>query len=298
MLGVAFAAAFFLGGVANATGWVSPVGTWDFTVSGAKLGTVYLTFNDDIHGKTISGYINVIPGFTPKQTATGETVTFGFATLTGLWEFNQNGQVVGFLNNPPTDTVRLDIESFTGGVSSNENVFTMTGQTLNGPLTLNGVQMQVQTPLPDVWTIQKIMQGDVTFTEVFFAQQDPDLGGYNNLYDFAGWGADICIFGVGTLSKGNNFGITITEYPMPDSGGCESITPSFAQAGTKQTGRKAALAVSGKVGLGPPGPPPSTGIVSSAIGKINLHTGVANLAGYETGDPAAKVTMPVFCQEE
>jgi len=297
MLGVAFAAAFFLGGVANAAGWVSPVGTWDFTVSGAKLGTTCLTFYDDIiHGKTISGYLLVIPA-SVNEGATGQVVSFGYATLSGLWEFNQSGQVVGYLNNPPSETVRLDIDSFTGGVTSNGNVFTISGQTVNGNLTLKGVPMAMQTYIPDVWTIEKIIKGDVTFTEIFFAQQDPDLGGYNNLYDFAGWGADICIFGMGALSKVNNFGIAFTEYPMPDSGDCSDITPSFVTGSIRVSAKKAAFAVSGGAGLGPPGPPPSTGIGSAGVGKINLQTGVANLAGYQEGTPATKVTMPVFCQE-
>ncbi|MFZ0930081.1 MAG: hypothetical protein WAN11_15860 [Syntrophobacteraceae bacterium] len=295
ILWVVFAAAFFLGGVANAAGWVSPVGpTWDFTVSGAKLGSACLIFSSDPN--TVTGYILVIPSSTSAGTI-DHAVSFGFTTLSGMWEFDQNGQVVGFMNNPPSDTVRLDITTFSGGVSSNGNVFKMSGQTVDGNLTFNGVQMALQTPLPELWTIEKIIKGDVTFTEIYVAQQDPELGGYYNLYDFAGWGADICVWGTGALSKQYNFGISFTEYPMPASGDCNDITPSLVHAGSTRIGtKKAAVAVSGGGGLGPSGPPPSTGIGSAGIGKINLKTGVANLAGYQEGSPMTKVTLPVFCQ--
>jgi len=297
MLGFALAAAFFLVGVANATGSATPVGpTWDFTVSGAKLGSASLTFySDPINGNTISGYVLVIPS-AASAANTGHTVGFGYTTLTGEWEFNQSGQIVGFMNNPSSETVRLDIATFSGSVASNGNSFVFSGQTVDGNLTFNGVQMQMQTNLPPLWTIEKIMKGAVTFTEIYVATQDPQLGGYSNLYDFAGEGADICIWGMGTLSKGTNFGIAFTEYPMPDSGNCSDITPTFLQSGSTRIAKKPALAVAGGVGLNP-NPPPASGIVSAGVGKINLNTGVANLVGYQEGDPATKVTIPVFCQE-
>ncbi len=309
MLGVAFAAALFLGGVANATSWVTPViGTpWDFTVSGAKLGSGAITFWDD---NTITGYVLVIPAST-KNGQAGQAVSYGFFDLEGEWEFNQSGQIVGFMNNDPSETVRLDIDNFSGSVSSNgqSQSFKFTGQTVDGSLTFNGAPIQMQTNPPSLWTINKIMQGAVTFTEIYNTWQDVEYGGYNNLYDFSGVGADICIWGMGAISRGNsssaNFGIEIVEYPMPTSGGCESITPTFALAGSGRVARKTALAVAGGAGLNP-NPPPATGIGSAAIGKIkfqgvdgggNATTSTATSAGYQEGSPPTKVTIPVFCQE-
>lgn len=266
MLWIAGGALFFLGGVANAA-FVSPVGTWDLTVSGAKLGSAYLTFNDD---GTITGYILVIPAHGNTGGAT-HTASFGFATLSGEWEPNQYGQIAGFLNNPPSDTVRLDITSFLGRVSKNGKVFSITGQTADGNVALKGVPFAELTALPSTWTIDKeLTSGPVKsrliWTEIFSAQPDPFLGG-NNLYDLQGAGADLCIFGFAALSKNNNLNIAISEFAMPDNMDCTTVDPTT-----------------------------TTGVVSATVGRINLRSGVAKLSGVEEGSPPIKISMPVFCQ--
>jgi hypothetical protein len=272
MLWVAVAAAFSIGGTARAAE-VSPVGIWDFTVTGAKLGSASLEFvnNPDptIPGGLISGSILVVPA--PHNTvASGQIQSFGFTPLTGEWQFDSQGRVVGFLNNPPADTVRLDIASLQGSVAPNGTVFTLTGQTVDGKLKLNGVPFKQLTSLPNLWTIEKMEKGKVTFTEIFVATPDPFGVGDNNLYGFSGEGADICIFGYGALSKGNNFGIAFSEFPMPTDPtlDCSSIDPATD----------------------------SGGVVSAGVGKISLQTGTAKLSGTQEGSPGTPVSMPIFCQ--
>ncbi len=272
MLCVTVAAAFFLGGTARAAAWVSPVGVWDFTVTGAKQGSAFLEFanyqDTTIPGGVVGGSILVIPA-SGNRVPSGQVQSFGFTQLAGEWEFNSQGQVVGFLNNAPADTIRLDITSLKGSVAKNGTGITLTGQTVDGNVILSGVPFKELTSLPNLWTIEKMVKGKLIFTEIFLAMQDPFSVGNNNLYGLSGEGADICIFGYGALSRGNNFGVAFMEYPMPTdpTQDCSSIDTTTA-----------------------------TGVGSAGIGKINLKTGVAKLSGVQEGSPSAPVSMPVFCQ--
>ena len=259
---VAVAAIFSLGGTAASATWTSPTGEWDFTVTGAKKGSAYLSFNSD---QTIAGYILVVPS--PGNKGGKDHVsTFGFAFLTGQWQFDSRGQIVGFLNNDPSTEVRLDTTSFTGKVKKNGVGFTITGVTEDGKLTFTGVPFQTLTPLPTVWTIQKKAKKRLIFTEIFDAQPDTTVPDHN-LYDLFGEGANLCIYGHGVLSKSNNFNVSFVEYPKPDSSDCSDINPATA-----------------------------TGVGSAGVGKINLNTGKATLTGAQEGSPSLPVSMPVFCQ--
>ena len=262
MLWVAVVATFFLGGTAASAAYTSPTGEWDFTVTGAKQGSAYLSFNSD---QTITGYILVIPSRGNKG-GKDHSRSFGFALLAGQWQFDHRGQVVGFLNNDASHQVRLDITSFLGRLKKDGKGFTITGQTEDGRVTLNGVPFQTLPPLSTVWTIQKKVKKSLIFTEIFDVQPDTTLQGYN-LYDLYGEGADICIYGYGVLSKSNNLNIAFKEFPKPDTNDCSDIDSATA-----------------------------TGILSAGVGKINLSTGRASLTGYQEGSKSTNVSMPVFCQ--
>jgi len=264
MSGLAVACAFFIGGAAY--GANSPLGTWDFTLSGAKLGSAYLTFNPD---GSITGYIIESPT-TGVQTGgiNSHPLGFGYAQLSGMWQPDGN-QVVGFLANPPTDAMRLDITSFTGTVSNNLESFAIAGVTENGNVTLSGAPFVQSQTLPQVWTIEMTTQGGrLIFTEIFNATPDQTIGG-GNLYDLVGQGSDICVFGYGALSKGVNFNVSITQYQMPAGGDCSSLDTSSA-----------------------------TGTMSAGTGRINPRTFTANLSGFQDGSTTSRVSMPVICQEQ
>jgi hypothetical protein len=271
-LWVALSVTFCLGGAAY--GQVSPVGQWDFTVSGAKSGSAYLTFNLD---NTVTGYILVIPN---TVTANEKNVPgFGYAQLSGLWQMDSTQlQVAGFLTAlPPTTGVRIDITSFMGNVSNRGETFTIAGVTLDGNVTLSGVPYQAYTDLPSTWTITKTVKGQLTYTEITSVTADQSLGVNGHLYDFSsGEGADICLFGNGVLSTPTNshvshFGISYQEFAMPtDDSGCGSIDPTNSSS-------------------------PPLHVVTS-FGTLDLTTGKATLTGYENGTPPIKVTTPMVCQ--
>jgi hypothetical protein len=282
MLWVAVTAGFFLGGTATgAVTFNSPVGQWDFTVTGEKQGTLFLDFADD---NTVTGYILVIPGTLNSK----KVVSYGFAWLAGEWQFDQKGNVDAFLYNDPSETVRLDVTTFTGKVKTSKGVavsFSATGQNEDGNLSFSGVPSVAPTAtLPGVWTIEKEAQGNVIFTEIFSAQQATDTNGNivgnGNLYLLLGEAADLCVMGYGSVSKRNNFYVNIWEVPMPAlPSTCADI--DFATAAGE--------------------------VVSTAIGKISIKTdafdnatGSATLSGItQTADTAAKgtkISMPVFCQ--
>jgi hypothetical protein len=109
----ALAAAALLCATAAQAQFNSPVGTWDFIITGAERGVAYITFEDDF---TLSGYEVVTPA-APKSPKVNEsrgddsigryitssgssgTVTktnlVGFGHITGFWTFDTKGRVVG-----------------------------------------------------------------------------------------------------------------------------------------------------------------------------------------------------------
>jgi hypothetical protein len=269
MLWVAVAAAFFLGGTASAATYVSPVGEWDFTVTGAKNGSAYLRFDPD---QTITGFILVVPA---GKGGKDHVASFGFGILTGEWQVDQRGQIVGYLNNDAKSDVRLDITSFSGKVKKKGASFTFpfNGITEDGKVAFNGAPFKVLSALPTAWTIQKKAKKALLFTEIFTALPDAILGSYN-VYALDGEGADKCIKGYGVLSRSTNLNISFIEYPRPDSNLCSDVKPT------------------------------DTGVGSAGVGKVKLNedgsgnvvTGKASLAGVQEGSSQITVSMPVFCQ--
>jgi hypothetical protein len=101
------------------TEFKSPVGDWDFIISGAERGVAFLSFSQDESGLggSIIGYEVVTPvvksssasdylrggedigrsGVTDTNAASGGTVTrlLGFALISGTWAYDVKGQPVG-----------------------------------------------------------------------------------------------------------------------------------------------------------------------------------------------------------
>jgi hypothetical protein len=94
----------------------SPVGTWDFVVSGSQQGIAFLTFNKDF---SISGYevitmkASVPPSVDMRNPSGGDTgrgglvstntptvssnlFFFGFGPIEGTWQLDDRGRTVGF----------------------------------------------------------------------------------------------------------------------------------------------------------------------------------------------------------
>jgi len=87
----------------------SPVGNWDFVVSGAEQGVAFLTFNAD---NSIGGWevITFRPnnnvstseigrngGVSSNAAPTVDFFFFGYTPVTGNWNFATSGQIVGFV---------------------------------------------------------------------------------------------------------------------------------------------------------------------------------------------------------
>ncbi len=260
---LAVAAIFCSGSAAN--GGNSPAGpdgamTWDCSVTGANKGSAYLTFYGDYY---VDGYMLVAPS--PKKDSPSE-ITFGFTTVEGYWEYDSFGQAVGFLQSPPGTEERLDTMSFQATVNKRGDKITIKGRsTTNGALTFKGV---VAEPLADIsgrWTIRKDVFKDDKKTEYIQIFDVLNDTGLLNVYSFYGKAANLCVFGLAQLSKGNRLGVVVQEYELPESGFCEDIS-----ADTKYD------------------------TYSAAVGKINLQTSQARMSGDEEGDLDNSVKVRVL----
>ncbi len=194
--------------------------TWDLKVTGANMGAAYLTFSDDgLGSRLITGYINVVPG----KGKPGQTVIFGAGYVWGEWGYDENGRIVAFLSNDPTQTVRFDVTGMVGNVSKGGERLTLSGETVYGNLKFSG---GTAAPLTDLslfplWTvIVDKVDSDMTFVEIFFVQPSPtDM----NVYTMDGFAANLCLTGSALLSKSNDLVIAIWEAEMPDSFDCADV---------------------------------------------------------------------------
>jgi hypothetical protein len=114
MSGAITAAALVLGASAQAGAPASPVGDWDMLLSGSgQSGIAFITFSDD---GTFSGHQSLVPSQTSISSdssggrnpggdsgrsgfdtnSTGSTVLFGFGPVSGPWQYDDKGHVVGF----------------------------------------------------------------------------------------------------------------------------------------------------------------------------------------------------------
>lgn len=168
----------------------SPVGQWNLRVSGIVKGDVYLTFTA---GGTITGYIGLGRNLKAKVPDTIETVTFGTFNLTGEWNFNEKGRVVGYFAGIVED-LEFNVNSFTAKVQGGK--MTMNAQSNDGPLTFKGELAVTLTDITGEWNIkvrerEKGEKQEEVFTEVL----DLTPSGFINVYDALGVGANYTVCG-------------------------------------------------------------------------------------------------------
>ena len=126
---------------------VSPVGTWDFLVSGThgQKGMAFLTFSDNGSNRTFSGFELLVSspssfgeiedsrnagldvtrkGFEagPSETNGALTTLVGFSSVSGPWSYDSKGRVVGYFTQPVN--AGGQVTNYTSVCVSNQFVFT------------------------------------------------------------------------------------------------------------------------------------------------------------------------------
>jgi hypothetical protein len=242
---------------------VSPAGesgemTWDVSIKGSNKGSGYLTFDDF---GNVSGNILVVPMPTERQL---DVVSFGHYTMEGIWNFNQKGDIVGFLMCATDADPRLDIYSFKGKVKGNK--ITLNANATNGKLTLQGGPAAALDDFTGIWTVKvNVIQGEKSESYIQILKALPRLENLNT-YDLFGVAADKCLFGTGMLGIGNRIGMVVSEYEMPDPGEtCEDLDPTTSE------------------GLG-----------RGAVGLLNSTKTQARMKGSEEGGEKTRVMMQLL----
>lgn len=185
---------------AQAAAFDSPVGAWDFTLSGKAQGIAQITFNGD---GSIDGYVQIyttkkVPEPTPRGgpddgSRTGDTNTppsftnyFGDATIEGRWSFDENGKILGYLNEgnflitSTTTNANTNSITFNGKVSlGTSSRVTLQGRGPLGTVTYTGIP---DGPLLDIGGVYSATgkRGDKATVEFFTLTSQ---GGNNNRYD-------------------------------------------------------------------------------------------------------------------
>src|SRR5215831_447904 len=154
-------------GVSNAAAPVTPVGTWDCTLTGAhgQKGLAFLTFSDDGTNRSFDGFEILVANPTTSTpelnnvrndgteqgretvaatTSTGSTNTLqtliGFGEISGPWTFDSKGRVVGFfvqLVNASGNVTNYSTMCFSNQVTFTTNFPGSTNGTLFGPVNLS-----------------------------------------------------------------------------------------------------------------------------------------------------------------
>jgi hypothetical protein len=234
----------------------SPVGDWDFTLSGNAQGIAQLTFNAN---GTIDGYVqNYTTKKLPKDNnprgpsdegtrgveTTNSTTTitnyFGDATVVGFWSFDERGKILGFLNEmtfirTPTETNPVTYNITFSGVVTLGTRVTLQGLGPLGKVTYSGIP---EGPLVNISGNYSARgkRGSVSTTEFFTLTSQ---GGNNNRYDVVG------------------------------------ASPSFNFVGEALlSGRKQLSMVTGSLGT-------NTFFLTALVGSIKTNTAKASLKGRE-----------------
>jgi hypothetical protein len=184
---------------AQAAAFDSPVGSWDFTLSGKAQGIAQIVFNGD---GTIDGYVQLYTtkkapepnprGGVDEPTRTTDTSStnvtsvsnyFGSAGIEGRWSFDERGKIIGYLNegnfvitSSSTNAATNHI-TFKGTVSGTTRV-TLQGSGPVGKVTYTGIP---DGPLFDIGGVYSATgkRGDTSTVEFFTLTS---LGGNNNTY--------------------------------------------------------------------------------------------------------------------
>jgi hypothetical protein len=217
----------------------SPTGSWDFVESGARSGIAFITFADD---KTLTGYEIIVP-----KTRTNSVIEqFGFVSISGLWNYDAKGRIIGFwpefvdqvcqtnitvsgstntlggTNGPNLITnvvcnATTNSVSFVGKVTPGKR-FSLVVFASGGKVSFKGVSFAQSTILNGDYYANKIQQKHL-FTE-FFNLSAVDLGGgLANTYLVAGSGGSYSYTnGIAMLSSQKQLAMVMNTGGDPVSG--------------------------------------------------------------------------------
>lgn len=195
--------------------------TWSVEIGGGKfVGSGYITFLDD---HTLTGYMATAPIILP-QTSMTSTSNNGFFSIDGEWEERGTNHRIGFFTgNPdhtcgPADGTALEATSFSGTVvekktkTGSKTQLTMTAETSNGPMQLNGIPPVALTDLDGTsWTAKVVKSTNKVIsssTEIFTLTSSAD---FPNRYDLDGAGAGFSLTGCALLSAKNTIVLEIQD---------------------------------------------------------------------------------------
>ena len=251
------AAAFAIGLAVEVQAQKSPVGTWEFLVSGSQgVGIAYITFNDDFSfdgqellttkkksaseeiGRGGEGVGRYPTSGSSTNASKSTTNLFGFGGVEGPWTYDRKGRVTGYFVEEVaisgSTNVAYNSVAFTAKVVPGKRM-TMAASTPNGKVTFSGVPMSTSIPnLTGSWLGNK-KEGKQTFVELF--DMFPDATG-PYLFNMTGTGAGYAFDGVAMVSSRKKIGFTSIITP---TGSTNTIlrsvvgtyNPRKAQAKTK-----------------------------------------------------------------
>ncbi len=213
----------------------SPVGTWDFLISGKQgEGIAYITFNSDFtfDGQELlttkkrsaseeigrfpagSGEAGRYPTSGSSTNASKSTTNlFGFGGITGPWTYDAKGNVVGYfveeVDVPNSAKPVYNSVGFTAKVVPGKRV-TLMASTPNGKVTYSGVPLSGKlSSLTGSWYASK-KQAKQTFVEMFTLVPDAS-GPY--LFTMDGTGGGYSYDGVAMLSSRKKVGFAFSILP-------------------------------------------------------------------------------------
>jgi hypothetical protein len=200
----------------------SPVGTWDFVISGGgQQGIAILTFSEEDF--TFFGYEMTTStlkgsssnprggsGRTPVGTnsLSSETNLFGFSPVSGQWFYDSKGRVVGNYSIEVGISNNIQGVSFVGKVVPGKRL-TLVASSPYGKLNYKGVPFRTVTDISGYWNGSKV-QGKQNFIE-FFTLLPADsniyhvVDGIGPAYSFS---AGFCM-----VSSQKKIGFTVLEVP-------------------------------------------------------------------------------------
>ena len=246
----------------------SPVGPWDFTLSGKAAGIAQMTFNAD---GTIDGIVQIYtknktpsPDDNPRGPLTVDrndtginsapyiTNYAGGAVIDGRWSFDANGKLVGYLNEGGYTYTTTSTNATTNGISFRGTVslgakprMTLQGSG-NVSRTYSGIPETALVDISGTYTATGKRLG-YSSTEFFTLTS---MGGNNNVYN---------------VTQGSR--------------------PGFGFDGTALlSGRK-------QVSMVTVSTPPSLYILTVLVGSINTNKATASLAGRESVNGSVSLKM-------
>jgi len=237
-LAAASALALLAGTMPQAQGaaFDSPVGQWDFTLSGKAQGIAQIVFNVD---GTIDGFVQIYTTMksptsnNPRGTSDDGTRNVdntnsvpitnyaGSASIDGRWSFDERGKIVGYLNEGGYVITSTTTNASTNGITFRGVVslgsrprVTLYGSGSVGKVTYSGIP---DAPLPDISGTYTTSgkRGDFKTVEFFTLTS---LGGNNNRYNVTQGSRPGAGFDGDALLSGRKQFSMVTASVIPNTG--------------------------------------------------------------------------------